>query len=139
MAMKGEILALIAAILWGIAPILDRYALQEVSVYPAIVVRAFGGFVAISLISLALRDFEITASKSLILLLISGAISGAFAMILYFDSLKIIGASRAVAITAVYPMVTALLSAIFLSETLSARLLLGIALIIAGIILVSEV
>lgn len=137
--MKGEVLALLAAVLWGIAPILDRYALQEVSVYPAIVVRAFGGFVAISLISLALRNFEIPFSPSLILLLISGAISGAFAMVLYFDSLKSIGASRAVAITAVYPMITAILSAIFLSEAFSARLVLGIVLIVLGIILVSEV
>ncbi len=137
--MKGEILALIAAVLWGIAPILDRYALQDVPTYPAIVVRAFGGFIAILLISLALKNFEINASKALILLLISGAISGAFAMILYFEALKSIGASKAVAITAVYPMITALLSVVFLSEELSAKVALGIVLIIIGIILVSEV
>ncbi|MEM0202412.1 MAG: DMT family transporter [Archaeoglobaceae archaeon] len=137
--MKGEILALLAATLWGIAPILDRYALQEISVYPAIVIRAFGGFVAIFLLSLALKNLEMTASKAILLLLISGAISGAFAMILYFESLKSIGASKAVAITAVYPMITALLSVIFLAEALSARVLLGIVLIVIGIILVSEV
>ncbi|MEM0504128.1 MAG: DMT family transporter [Archaeoglobaceae archaeon] len=137
--MRGEILALLAAALWGIAPILDRYALQEISVYPAIVIRAFGGFVAIFLLSLALKSFEVTASKAIILLVLSGAISGAFAMILYFESLKSIGASKAVAITAVYPMITALLSAIFLAEALSARVLVGIVLIVIGIILVSEV
>ncbi|MFN3383274.1 MAG: EamA family transporter [Archaeoglobaceae archaeon] len=137
--MKGEILALLAAILWGIAPILDRYALQELPVYPAIVIRAFGGFFAILLLSLVLKNLEISASKAIILLLVSGAISGAFAMILYFESLKIIGASRAVAITAAYPMITALLSVVFLSEGLSAKVALGILLIVIGIILVSEV
>lgn len=137
--MKGEIFALLAAVLWGIVPILDRYALQETPTYPAIAIRAFGALVAILMISLGLRSFEVNFSKAEVLLLISGAISGAFAMILYFEAMKSIGASKSVAITAVYPMITALLSSIFLAETLSPRVVLGILLIIVGIILVSEV
>ncbi|MCS7118834.1 MAG: DMT family transporter [Archaeoglobaceae archaeon] len=137
--MKGEILALIAALLWGIVPILDKYALQEVPTYPAIVIRAFGGFAAILTISAILKDFNFNFSKAAVLLLISGAISGAFGMIFYFEALKSIGASRAVPITAIYPMFTAVFSLIFLSELISARVLIGIVLIIVGIILVSEV
>ncbi|TDA25838.1 MAG: hypothetical protein DSO01_06800 [Archaeoglobi archaeon] len=137
--MKGEMLALISAFLWGIAPILDKYALQEVPIYPAIVIRAFGGFLAILAISFVLGQTEFKLSAGILLLLISGAISGAFGMIFYFEALKSIGASRAVPITAIYPMFTAVLSFLLLSEAISARVLLGIAMIILGTILVSEI
>jgi transporter family protein len=60
-------------------------------------------------------------------------------MIFYFEALKSIGASRAVPITAIYPMFTAVLSFLLLSEAISARVLLGIAMIILGTILVSEI
>lgn len=137
--MKGEMLALISAFLWGIAPILDKYALQEVPIYPAIVIRAFGGFLAILAISFVLGQTEFKLSAGILLLLISGAISGAFGMIFYFEALESIGASRAVPITAIYPMFTAVLSFLLLSEAISARVLLGIAMIILGTILVSEI
>uniref|UniRef100_A0A7J2TIL2 EamA family transporter n=1 Tax=Archaeoglobus fulgidus TaxID=2234 RepID=A0A7J2TIL2_ARCFL len=137
--MKGEMLALIAAILWGIAPILDKYALQEMPTYPAIVIRALGGLIAILAISFALGEAEYKLSRSILLLLISGAISGAFGMVFYFEALKSIGASRAVPITAIYPMFTAVISFLLLSEAISARVVLGIVLIILGVILVSEV
>jgi len=137
--MKGEILALIAAVLWGIAPILDKYALQEIPVYPAIVIRSAGAVLAIFIITMLLGKFEFRLSSGIALLLISGAISGAFGMIFYFEALKTIGASRAVPITAIYPMFTAILSLLLLSEQISARVISGIVLIILGTILVSEI
>jgi len=137
--MKGEILALIAAVLWGIAPILDKYALQEIPVYPAIVIRSAGAVLAIFIITMLLGKFEFRLSSGIALLLISGAISGAFGMIFYFEALKTIGASRAVPITAIYPMFTAILSFLLLSEQISARVISGIVLIILGTILVSEI
>ncbi|MEM4645201.1 MAG: EamA family transporter, partial [Archaeoglobaceae archaeon] len=90
-------------------------------------------------ISIALKNVDFKYSKAIFLLLLSGAISGAFGMIFYFEALKSIGASRAVPITAIYPMFTAIFSFILLSETLSAKTLLGVMLIIVGTILVSEV
>mgnify|MGYP000216676944 CR=1 FL=1 len=137
--MKGEILALISAILWGLAPILDKYALQEIPVYPAIVIRSAGAVLAIFIITMLLGKFEFRLSSGIALLLISGAISGAFGMIFYFEALKTIGASRAVPITAIYPMFTAILSFLLLSEQISARVISGIVLIILGTILVSEI
>ncbi len=137
--MKGEMLALISAFLWGIAPILDRYALQDVPVYPAIMIRALGGFLAILAISFVLGQTEFKLSAGILLLLISGAISGAFGMIFYFEALKSIGASRTVPITAIYPMFTAVLSSLLLSEAISGKVLLGIAMIILGTIFISEI
>uniref|UniRef100_A0A7C3YLP9 EamA domain-containing protein n=1 Tax=Geoglobus ahangari TaxID=113653 RepID=A0A7C3YLP9_9EURY len=137
--MKGEILALISAILWGLAPILDKYALQEIPVYPAIVIRSAGAVLAIFIITMLLGKIEFRFSAGIALLLISGAISGAFGMIFYFEALKTIGASRAVPITAIYPMFTAIFSFLLFSEQISARVISGIVLIILGIILVSEI
>lgn len=139
--MKGELLALISAILWGFAPILDRYALSTgIPIYAGLAIRAFGALLAMLLIVIVLRDtnlnFRIDAITAL---LIAGAIGGAIAMIFYYNALETIGASRTVPITAIYPMFTAIFSLLFLSETLTPKMLVGIALIVLGVILVSEV
>ncbi|MCS7143923.1 MAG: EamA family transporter [Archaeoglobaceae archaeon] len=139
--MIGEIFAVLSAVLWGIAPILDRYALSTgVSVYTALAVRAFGALFAMPFIVILLRDTNLTIRiDALASLLIAGAIGGAIAMIFYYRALETIGASRTVPITAIYPMFTALFSLILLSESITAKTLLGIVFIVIGVILVSEV
>jgi len=140
--MKGELLAVAAALLWGIAPVLDKLALSSgVSIYAANVVRSLGAFAAIVAITAAMHqlDFSDFDAKVIAYLAVAGAIAGALAMILYFSALKSIGASRTVPITAAYPMFTALFSILFLGELVSLRVVAGIVAIVIGIILVSEV
>ncbi|MDK2796189.1 MAG: bacterial/archaeal transporter family protein [Archaeoglobaceae archaeon] len=138
--MKGEILALISAILWGIAPVIDRYALSNgAPIYTALTVRAVGALLAMIFIVFALRtSFSIRLDLT-ILLLIAGAIGGAIAMIFYYMALDVLGASRTVPITAIYPMFTALFSILLLSEPLTPKMVVGIAFIILGVVIVSEV
>jgi transporter family protein len=71
-----------------------------------------------------------------IFILITGALAaGAFALLL--SALGKAPASQVVPITAGYPIVTAILAAIFLSEPIGPARALGIVLIVAGAILVS--
>ncbi len=140
--MKGEVLALAAAVLWGFAPVLDKLALSSgISIYAANVVRSFGALTAILIVAFAVNQIEFARfdAKVAAYLLAAGAIAGAIAMILYFHALNAIGASRTIPITAAYPMFTAMFSVLFLGEELSLRVVAGIVAIIVGIILVSEV
>ncbi len=140
--MKGEIFAIAAAVLWGLVPVIDKVALASgISIYTANFIRSVGAVVTILIISLLVRqlDFSILNAKIAAYLIISGAIAGAFAVVLYFSALKSIGASRTVPITAAYPMFTALFSFLLLSEEINLRVLAGIVMIVIGIILVSEV
>lgn len=137
--MKGEILALISAVLWGFAPILDRYALLSgAQIYTALAVRALGALIAMLFILSVLRGGLAVEAKAAVLLLIAGAIGGAIAMVFYYLALESVGASRTVPITAIYPMFTALFSFLLLSEPLSPKTIAGIAFIVLGVILVSE-
>ncbi len=138
----GEVLAFIAAVLWGFVPILDKTALiGNVSPYLANLIRSLGALIFLSIVVLVLRDFdlEVFDAKRVSLLMTAGAIAGGLAMVIYYMALKSIGASKAVPITSIYPLFTVIFSAIILRESFDfVRVLLGTALIVIGIVLVSR-
>ncbi len=138
----GEVLAFVAAILWGFVPILDKTALiGNVSPYLANLIRSLGALIFLSIVVLVLRDFdlEVFDAKRVSLLMTAGAIAGGLAMVIYYMALKSIGASKAVPITSIYPLFTVIFSAIILRESFDlVRVLLGTALIVIGIVLVSR-
>ncbi len=141
--MMGEIFAFIAAILWGFVPILDKTALSgaNVSPYLANLFRSLGAIVFLSATVLATRDFdlEVFDSRRISILLLAGAIAGGLAMVIYYFSLKTIGASKAVPITSIYPLFTVIFSALILKESFDfPRVMIGTALIVTGIVLVSR-
>ncbi len=140
--MMGEVLAFIAAVLWGFVPILDKTALiGNVSPYLANLIRSLGALIFLSIVVLVLRDFdlEVFDAKRVSLLMTAGAIAGGLAMVIYYMALKSIGASKAVPITSIYPLFTVIFSAIILRESFDlVRVLLGTALIVIGIVLVSR-
>ena len=137
--MKGEILALLAALLWGIAPIFDKIVVSSgVSPYTANLIRAFGAIAFLILAVLWLRQFDLSAytGKNLIYLLTAGALGGGLAMILYYIALKFTQASKVVPLTSIYPLFTVIFSAIVLGENISPKVVIGTILIILGVVLV---
>ncbi len=139
--MRGELLAIVAALLWGVAPILDKIALSNgVSIYTATVIRLIGAVVAITAVSVLMDQMDFTGFdlRRIVILLIAGVIAGAIAMVFYYSALRILGASRTVPLTAIYPMFTALFSVLFLGESVSLKLIIGTVMIVVGIVLVSE-
>ncbi len=136
--MKGEILALIAALLWGIAPLFDRIvASSGVSPYVANLVRATGAIVFLILATIAF-GFDLSAlnSKNVAYLIVAGALGGGVAMILYYMALRFSQASRVVPITSIYPLFTVLLSSVILGERVGVKVLIGTVLIVLGVTLV---
>jgi transporter family protein len=69
---------------------------------------------------------------------IATALCASTALILFFVALAHGDASRVVPATAAYPAVTLLASALFLSEAITASRVAGVALVIAGVVLVSR-
>ncbi len=135
--MKGELLALIAALLWGIAPIFDKIVVSSgASPYTANLVRALGAIAFLALAVVIRGGLEVLSFRNVMLLLIAGAIGGGLAMILYFTALRFATASRVVPLTSIYPLFTVLFSAVVLGERLSLRVVVGTALIVIGVALV---
>ena len=139
--MKGEILALIAAVLWGIAPIFDKMVMSSgVSPYLANVVRAVGALAFLAASALIFKQYDLMelGIRNTVLLLVAGLIGGGVAMVLYFLALKFTQASKVVPLTSIYPLFTVIFSAVILGGKVSFKVLLGTLLIVVGVILVCE-
>ncbi len=137
--MKGEVLALLAALLWGIAPIFDKIvASSGVSPYLANVVRTIGAlvFLLASAIILGQLEFSSLGYRNAVLLLTAGLMGGGIAMVLYYLALRFAEASRVVPLTSIYPLFTVVFSAILLGERVSYKVAVGTVLIVLGVVLV---
>ncbi len=138
--MRGEALALFAALLWGIAPLFDRIAIVNISPLSANFIRALASF-SILLVYVFVSDnagqILNVSPRSIFFLVMAGVMAGAIAGIAYYQSLKMIGAAKTVPLTSVYPLITVVLAIIFLGERVSVQVFLGAILIVAGVILVS--
>lgn len=138
--MKGEILALIAALLWGIAPLMDKYVVSTgVSPILANFIRVAGALIFLAIVTLVAKDFSFAklTFKNVTYLLIAGVIASGLAMIIYFQALKISQASKVVPITSIYPLFTVIFSALILGENVSPKVVVGALLIVVGLALVS--
>jgi len=139
--MKGELLALLAAILWGITPLLDKTVMSSnLSPYLANVVRVAGALIFLSLATLYMREYSTThlTLRNIVYLMIAGIIASGIAMIVYFKALKLTQASKVVPITSIYPLFTVIFSALILGENVSPKVVIGAVLIVVGVMLVSE-
>ena len=92
-------------------------------------------------VSLSLNKFQgfsfgMIESKSWLFILLAG-LAGAISWIFYFFALKVGFASKVVAIDRLSLIFAVILAAIFLGESLSLKVILGAALMVAGALLIS--
>ena len=136
--MELLIYLLLAVLFWGVAPIFGKLGLEEISPLAAISVRSFG----ISLILLAVTVFtgqwqglrEINA-RSAGLVLAEGVCAGLLGHFAYYYALKGGEVSETILLTRAAPVVTVFLSYVLLGERLTTVQLGGMALIVAGSVL----
>jgi len=140
--MQGEILAILAAFLWGISATIDKIAISDgnIPIPQANLIRSIGSLSSLAIIVFLLRDYDFSAfdSKRISLLLIAGSIAGGVAMILFYFALRQIGAGRTVPLSSIYPLFTVILAILFLGENITIKVIAGTLLIIGGVILVLE-
>jgi transporter family protein len=134
------IIAFIIAIIWGIIPIIHKLLLNDISYHTIIIFSAITFFVASLIYSyIYYKDIynDINKQNNKIIYIIFCAFLGLFlANILYYNALKHTNnVSIITTITALYPLVTLLLSYFILYEKISIINFIGIILIMIGIIL----
>jgi len=146
--MKHVALALLAALFWGMAPVLEKMGLAKLNPLSAVMVRTtavvlvgliFCGLIAIPATSGALSKLlgpDPLAGldrRSVALLALSGILSAFGGQIFYFSALRMDNASTVVPIAATYPLVVLVLSMIFLNESVTLAKASGVVMIISGI------
>lgn len=136
----GVVFALLALILWGLAPIFAKLGLVEISPLLGLSIRTF--VVASILLIFGLTTGEIAGlskidSRSALFLVGEGIFAGLLGHLAYFYGLKLSEASRVVPIAMAFPIITVVIGILFLHEGVSLTKIVGVPLVVGGIILLS--
>ncbi len=130
------LLALLAALLWGVAPVFGKAGLGSVDPGTALLVRVFGVALVLAVWALATGAFARLGTvgwRPAALLVGEGVLASIAGQLAYYYALKLGEASRAVPIGATYPLVTVLIAAGFLGESLTWTKAGGALLVVAGV------
>lgn len=139
--MKPQLFALLTAILWGVGGYFEKKGLHLGNLSPTmgITIRT-----AVALIILGVASFPqwktITqaGSKSLLYMIIGGGVvAGAVGMLCFYTALKGAPLTKVMPIAFTSPLFGALMGLLFGGEPLSIKTILGMAMTIAGIILLT--
>lgn len=134
------ILALVTAVFWGTAPILEKAALRTATPLAGLAIRSFAiaAVMAVIIFVAGMRTEVLGVGKREIALFAGGGLLAGFAgQLTHFYALKIGQASIVVPIIAgLYPVVAATWGIWFLKEPLTAAKVLGAALIVAGVVVI---
>ncbi|MEW5866786.1 MAG: EamA family transporter [Bacillota bacterium] len=129
--------ALLTAVFWGVGPIFAKLGLGKADPLLGLSIRTFGVAFALLVISLATGNL---GSLTKVPLLTAAALlaEGVFASLLghfaYFNALKTGPASTVAAVTASFPLVTLMVAAAVLGESVTVGRAIGAAMVVLGLV-----
>lgn len=132
-------LAVLSALIWGMAPIFEKVGLNsKIDPYLGVVVRtlpiAFIGLTGLIFMGRIDSLFQVDM-KSAAFVIIGGLIAGFIGQIVFYTALKSGEASVVVPVAATYPLVALVISILFLGEAVTWQKVTGIGLVVAGVVM----
>ena len=128
----GVVFALSAALLWAVGSLLARVSMRGISSLSLNVLRLFMGAL-LYLVVLAIYGLPPLGTQGFLILISSALIGFTLGDWLFFESIKILGVSRAALLVTPYPILTMLLAHIFLGRPLTIQIGVGAFLIILAV------
>ncbi len=135
---SGLIYALLAAILWGIAPVFEKLGLINISPLAGLTIRTVSATIILILIMLFTNvhtEIIRADARTVGFLVMSGIVAGLLGMWSYFNAMKYCEASRVVPIVGSYPLFAFLFSLLLLGEQITLQKCIGVILIVGGVVL----
>lgn len=137
---KSFLFAILAAIIWGLAPALEKVGLKGAGMDPflGVFIRTIPIAVFAMLGVVLMGKMGEVASidlKSALFIGAGGLIAGLLGQFAFFSALKAGEASVVVPVAATYPLVALIVSVLFLGESFTMQKLAGIALVVGGVAL----
>jgi len=138
--LRGEILSVGAALTWAVAVLLFRVSGRTVHPIGLNLFKSFLAIVLLVLTMLLLGESLLpkTAWQDYALLGLSGFVGITLSDTFFFQCLNLLGASLTAVIDCLYSPFVILFSFLFIGERLNARQLLGVALILSALALISR-
>lgn len=132
-------LAILSALIWGMAPVFEKVGLNsKIDPYLGVVVRtlpiAFIGLTGLIFMGRIDSLFQVDM-KSAAFVIIGGLIAGFIGQIVFYTALKSGEASVVVPVAATYPLVALVISILFLGEAVTWQKVTGIGLVVAGVVM----
>ena len=142
MSNRALFFALVAALCWGIGAIFEKQSLNYLSTNVAFVSRFYIGFILLlpfMVLTWGTNKAAILQAGWPAVVYVSGA--SVFALLgyyMYYWALSLSEASRAVPVTAVFPLVVFFLAMIFLREAFTISKLVGTVMVMGGVYFLSR-
>lgn len=128
--------AVLAALIWGVVPLIEKSGLAKVQPLPGLFYRCAGvvlGLVLLGLFMVKPSEILQVDRRSALLLIAGGFLASVLAQYCFYSGLKGGEMSRVVIIAASYPLITFLLGILVLGESLTPYKAAGALLIVGGI------
>jgi transporter family protein len=137
--MKPFYFAILAAIVWGVAPIVEKMGLKNIEPLSGVMVRSSGIIIGAVILAIfnnsALKTAMKADPKTILFLFLGGIIASILGQIFFYNALKQGEVSKMVPIAATYPLVSFLLGLLFFGESFTIAKGLGIGFVILGVFL----
>jgi len=130
---------MLTAFLWGLAPVFDKIGLDKASPIVALTIRTLVMTIGIGTFSLASgtwRDVLALESRSFLFLVLAAVSAGLIGQLVYYYALKTGEPGKVVPLVATYPLISLLISVIYLREPISTGKVAGAVLIVLGVLLI---
>jgi transporter family protein len=138
MLKQGFLFAVLAASVWGLAPLFAKVGLVKTDPLAGVAVRS----IAVTVVVLATiivtgqqRALLTTEPRALLVLAIEGFLGGLIGQYFYFRAIKSLGASTVAPIVGSYPLFTFVFALLILGEKITLTKGVGAILAVSGIIL----
>jgi transporter family protein len=137
---KSFLFAVLAAVIWGFAPALEKVGLKGAGMDPflGVFIRTIPIALFAMLGVLVMGRMGEVASidlRSALFVAAGGLVAGLLGQLAFYSALKWGEASVVVPVAATYPLVALLVSVLFLGEAFTMQKLAGIALVVGGVVL----
>lgn len=134
--MTAFLWAIMAALVWGIVPVVEKLGLAKVDPLVALFYRCFGvilGIVMLGVFILKPQEIRSIDTKSVALLVAAGFLASFVAQIFFYHGLKSGDVSRIVPIAGSFPMISFLLGVVLFGEAVTFSKIAGLLLIMSGV------
>ena len=136
--MRAFVFAILASLVWGLAPVFFKLGLRaDVSNLFALIVHNFSAFLLALVVYLLLGEPFRIELKQIFFLFLGGLLSGFLGLFLYFEAIRHGKVSIVAPIASTSPLWSVLFAYVILGESLSLQKVIGVALIIFGITLLT--
>jgi transporter family protein len=133
--------ALLTALVWGVVPLMEKIGLGGAPPAVGVLVRSLGIVLGLIVFSFCGAPWALTRSlpwPSIVLLVGGGLLASFVGQMMFYHALRSGAVSQVTPVAGAYPLVAALLGWFVLREPMTAMRVAGVALIVAGVMLLRK-